>query len=335
MSTPTRLLAAGTVRGRPVLQEYDVATDRMVLCASIVLDASPQYVLADADRGVLLALTRDPDGHCLQAMQRRGDEWTITARADTFPVPVHLSEDCQTGIVYTSHYRDGQVTAHRWGTDGTLDRLDVIAGFGSGPHPRQASTHAHGTAATEDRVYVADFGADAVRCYLRSGSTHTLVASWNAPPSSGPRHLAILPDGHVAVLTELGGRVHILDGVDLAERVVGGERALPADYSAHDQASDLRLVLGGRALLTGHRGHDSLAIHSLDGPRTRVIGRFELRGSPRSIDHAGSLVAVAAEDTGWVQICEWVGGSLRERFAVQLDGGAAAVAFIPPRAGEN
>lgn len=320
---PLLALVGTTDEGRHRLSIHRASSDRVETLAEAELPSPPQALIVDATRRLLVARAGDPGGHALDVFAFRGD-LALHHSQPTLPVPVHLAADA--GRVAVSHYRGGEVVVHDWPAGGPLVPTRVIEGFGSSVHERQRSSHAHAALLAGDDVYVADFGADAVRRY-RDGA---LQATWAAPPGSGPRHLVRLPGGTIALVCELSSTVHLLDGSTLAERGAPAP-SLPPGFVSHNQASDIQLLADDRTLVVGHRGLDALAVHRLDDRSGPAVDWMPLRGAPRVIAVGPRrLIAVACEDNGWVQVLEHRSTSgFREQAAFQVGTSAVAVQFLP------
>ncbi|MDR2930828.1 MAG: lactonase family protein [Propionibacteriaceae bacterium] len=321
--------------------------------AGLDLESAPQCLMPDRHRGVLLGrASRNPDGHALDSFALRsntngGVDLVRTHTVATFPIPVHLARSARRPastdstaqiadpaqstatdpLIAVSHFWEGQVGLHRWQVDGSLCPVGVIEGFGSSVHERQKTSHAHSSLIIGDDLYVADFGADVVRRY-RHGS---LAATWVAPPGSGPRHLADVTGGVIAVNTELTNRLHLLDAHSLVE--FGGADAhgwssLPPWHVGHNQASDLTYIADGSIALVGHRGLNGLAVHQIRDGEARATDWIPLRGAPRVIAPGpAGMLAVAAEGNGWVQILRPDTSRYVEAFAFQPYATTTSVSF--------
>ncbi len=345
--------------GQHQLAVYELGEGTARPVAAAVLESAPQCLIADAERGMLLGrANRRYDGHGLDCFRLPGaalpGAMGAAAPADqapgsgdsagdgllleqvssrqTFPIPVHLVADGPR--VAVSHFWQGQVAIHDWLPDGSLAPLVVIEGFGSSVHERQQSSHAHSALLDRDMVYVADFGADAVRRYRLAGHsantsvTATLEATWSAPPGAGPRHMARLADGTIVLVTELANTVQLLDPVTLAA-LGPAQASLPPDFTDHNQASDIHFLVDHGLLLVGHRGMNSLALHRIEGTTAPVTDWFALRGAPRVIAVGpDGLVAIACEDNGWVQILDCSGVTPVEVQAFCCGINAASVCFL-------
>ncbi len=174
--------------------------------------------------------------------------------------PCHLLVAGET--LWVANYGDGTAAAIPLDADGGFaGPARAHPGTGSGPDAeRQSGPHAHSATAVGDEVWVADLGSDTLRRFA-GGVELDAVA---LPAGSGPRHLAVLPDGAVAVATELDdGLVVVRDGAVVA-RVPA--TATPPPAGARNYPSHVAVV--GELLVVAVRGADVLSVFALgaDGP---------------------------------------------------------------------
>lgn len=122
----------------------------------------------------------------------------------------HVSID-QTGrFLFSADYGSGRLCSFPIGEDGSIsEAVSSIQLTGSSVHPhRQTATHAHSIYSTPDNkhVYAADLGTDSIHCYSLDADSGKLnhLSTAKTPAGSGPRHIAIHPDGkRLFVLNEL------------------------------------------------------------------------------------------------------------------------------------
>lgn len=155
-------------------------------------------------------------------------------------------------------------------------------GAGSGPRAdRQEGPHAHSSVAAGDDVVVVDLGADTLRRYPASPGPSQGEPGTAAilPPGTGPRHVAALPGGSLAVVGELDVRLHVLVPAP------GGwetSSSTPASASVVDrEVLPSHVTVTDDLLLVGIRGADTLAVHrwavGTDGiPRTTLLAEISL-----------------------------------------------------------
>ncbi|HEY6257577.1 MAG TPA: lactonase family protein [Xanthobacteraceae bacterium] len=195
--------------------------------------------------------------------------------------------------------------------DGSLSPLtDMVPAPGEvGPHRNQSAAGAHPHYVSFDpsgRFLLApDRGVDRIHIYRLDGSTGKLAA--NDPPfartrtGAGPRHLAFHPAKPWAyVCAELDSTVTAYGwnserGALTAFQVIP---TLPDAFMGNNQPAEIQAAPSGNFLYVSNRGHDSIAIFSIDPASGRLapLGWEPTQGrTPRffTLDPTGSLLYAA------------------------------------------
>ena len=232
--------------------------------------------------------------------------------------PTHLVVDPTGKNVLAANYNSGSVAVLPIEADGSLG---VATGFaqrhGSSVNKvRQAGPHAHCVALAPDNrfAFVADLGLDQVLIYQFDAAAGTLTP--NAPPfaavspGSGARHLAFHPDGHTAyVISELFSTITAFgyDAATGALQPVQTISTLPDGYKKANAAAEVRVHPSGKFLYASNRGHDSIAIFSIDpanGLLTLIGHQLTGGKTPRSfsIDPTGTYLLAANQDSDTITL---------------------------------
>ena len=193
----------------------------------------------------------------------------------------------------------------------------AIAYAGSGPVlERQPASHAHCILSSPDNrfVLVADLGVDKVFSYPFDTQAPAFGASAASsvtlPPGSGPRHLVFHPNGRFLYLvSELTCTVTMF-AYDAKSGVLDSRQTvstLPTGTRSESHAADLQISPHGHFLYASNRGHDSIAMYSVDADS----GRLDLASfvpcdgrTPRSLalDPSGRFLLVANQDSDDVTV---------------------------------
>jgi len=180
---------------------------------------------------------------------------------------------------------------------------------------RQEGPHAHWIETTPDNRFAiaVDLGLDELLVYRFDADPKTKPGSLTAndppyaklDPGAGPRHLAFHPNGKFAyVINELQssitafsydasrGELHKLKTVS----------TLPKGFSGSNDASEIKVHPSGKFLFASNRGHNSIAVFSIDSHTGTLtfVDHFPTQGrTPRNfeIDPTGKLLFVANQDT--------------------------------------
>ncbi len=243
--------------------------------------------------------------------------------------PCHLVVDATGKNVLVSNYGGGSVAVLPIGTDGKLAPASCfIQHHGQVADPkRQGSPHAHSINLDKANrfVMVADLGLDRIFVYKFDPTEGKLTP--NDPPAtklqsrSGPRHFAFHPDGtHAYVINEINCTVTALNydperGV-LTE--VQSIPTMPVPVRPRNSTAEVVVHPSGRFLYGSNRGHDSLAVYSIEPATGRLtVVEHEPTGgrTPRNF---------AVDPTGKYVLAENQGSDTIVVFKVNPDTGARA-----------
>ena len=207
--------------------------------------------------------------------------------------PCYLSFDKSGKYLFVANYTSGNVVVFPILPDGKLGEHTSSMQDGGvlGPNKeRQEAPHAHWIEPSIDGhgVYVADLGLDRLLTYRFDAANGTLNGAplsslyryknvWSVPvnPGDGPRHAVFGANDHIYVLGEVQSAVTdiVLDyhkDIEPVQRI----STIPPDYKGRNDAAEIALHPSGKWLFASNRGHDSIAVFSVD-PAT---GKLELAG---------------------------------------------------------
>jgi 6-phosphogluconolactonase len=242
----------------------------------------------------------------------------------------HLAIDLPSSSLFAANFGTGQVSWLPILPDGRLGlALSVQSNYGTGPHRRQKSPHAHGVAVDPSHGYVlaADLGADRLFVYRFDPATRQLTPAptpyVSVAPGSGPRHLIFHPNGRfVFLVTELTAEVIAYEWDAKRARLhqVQIQALDEPDFKAEKSASHLELSRDGRYLYVADRAASSLIVYVVNERtgRLREVQRIPSQGQvPWSF---------ALEPSGrWLLVANHGSNSIAV-FAVDPDTGKLTVA---------
>ncbi len=230
--------------------------------------------------------------------------------------PCYVSLDKSGKYVLVANYTGGSISVFPVQQDGSLGAATAFVQHkGSGPNrERQEAAHAHWIETSPDNRFAiaADLGMDQLVVYRLDGGklTPNDPPFAKTEPGAGPRHLAFAPNGKFAyVINELQSTVSVFsyDAASGTLHPLQTISALPKEFSGENTAAEIAVLPDGRFLFASNRGHDSIAVFSIDKSKgtLRLIDNFSVKGrTPRSfvIDPTGSRLLVANQDTGNIVI---------------------------------
>ena len=230
-------------------------------------DGATLYAVAEGDgEGAVIAYARNPETGELTELNRQS---TVGSG------PCYVALDRTGRYVLVANYGSGSVAALPVQADGSLgEATGSYQQEGSSVNAdRQEGPHAHMILASPDNAFVfaADLGADRIFGYRldqESGSlTPAPEAGGDAVPGAGPRHFAFSTDGSaVYVINELDNTLAVYD-YDAETGAFTSRQVLPTLPDGWDGVSYCAQVVvspDGRYIYGSNRGHDSIAIFSVN-----------------------------------------------------------------------
>ena len=234
--------------------------------------------------------------------------------------PAHVSLDRSARYLMVANYNGGSVAVFSIGKDGRLGRHTAfVQNAGSSVNPeRQAGPHAHFIQATPDNRFAitADLGLDKLLVHRFDAKTGSLTPGTPGfaavDPGAGPRHVAFAPSGKfVYVVNELVSTVTVFaykPGPGTLDRIQTIP-TLPKNFAGKNTAAEIVVDGKGRFLYVSNRGHDSIAVFSID-PDSGTLKSPEWVPSggktPRNfaIDPTGKWLFSANQDSNSIRLLE-------------------------------
>jgi 6-phosphogluconolactonase len=232
--------------------------------------------------------------------------------------PCHLAVDHAGKYLFVANYNNGSIAVLPIHDDGSLGEASAtVQHEGSSVNKqRQSGPHAHCVTQSPDGRFllVEDLGLDEVLVYRFDASKGTLAPNTppfgKLPPGTGPRHLAFSGNGRFAyVVGEMLSTVNAFryDAAHGSLEQFQTISTLPADFQGKSSGAEIVMHPNGRFLYASNRGHDSVAVFSVDGAKGTLtaLERVPTQGkTPRSIaiDPTGAYLFAAHQDSDSVVI---------------------------------
>lgn len=227
--------------------------------------------------------------------------------------PCHIRIDAEGRNALVANYSSGSDAVLPIEADGKLaPHSSVMQHTGSSADKsRQEGPHAHSiyTDASGKFALSCDLGTDKIYVYRYDAKQGKLIpndfAAATVPPGSGPRHLALSTSRRfIYAVSEMLSTVTAFEWNEKTGELntIQSVSTLPADFQGHSTTAEIALSPNGKFLYASNRGHDSLAIFSVN-PQTGLLHsagwQSTLGKTPRSfaIDATGNFLIAANQAT--------------------------------------
>src|SRR5262245_14819474 len=231
--------------------------------------------------------------------------------------PCHVSTDKTGKVALVANYNSGSIASLPIKADGSLDKAaSAIQHEGSSVVPnRQAGPHAHSINVSPDNRFAvaADLGLDKLLVYKVDPATGKLTPNdppfVKTPEGGGPRHFAFHPSGRFAYnCNEIKSSVTAYN-YDVSKGALTEMQTITTLPEAVDRNStaEIQVHPSGKFVYCSNRGHDSLAIFSVDEKTGKLTaaGHQKTGGrTPRNfgIDPTGAYIVACNQATDNVAV---------------------------------
>jgi 6-phosphogluconolactonase len=305
---------------------FDPATGALSPAGAPTETVNPSFLAFHPSRRFLYAVNEtgdapnDPSGavSAFAIDPTTGDLTFLNQQPSGGAAPCHVTIDKEGRHAIVANYWGGTVEVLPIQADGRLGPPStVVRHQGRSPSPgRPAEPHPHSTNldAANRFALVADLGLDQVVAYGYDGGKGLLAphetGSVRLAPGAGPRHLAFHPDGRQAyVINELDSTITRLayDSGAGTLKAVQTVSTLPAGFQGKNSTAEVLVHPDGKLLFGSNRGHDSIAIFTIDGPTgaLKAAGHQPTGGkTPRNfaIDPTGAFLLAANQDSDTITV---------------------------------
>ena len=267
--------------------EVDADTGEIAVLGSLPV-ANATYIAVNRARTRLYTSLADPKGEKGQnggvAVYALDPSGRAPAHLETLmtghPAPCHLSLSPDERKLVFAEYGRGTAGWVDLKADGTFAKetlQGIVSEDPTGPNkPRQDRPHCHCARVTPDGKYICivDLGTDRVKLYC--AATGKFVRDViTTPAGAGPRHIAFHPNGRFAfLLFELENYVTSYRYADGHFTPIQQLKLTPEDFTEFSKAAAIKLSADGSELYCSNRGHESIAVFSVDA----ASGTLKRRG---------------------------------------------------------
>lgn len=276
----SRLLFIGSQGQAIWAARFDSRTGALTMVGPVADAPRPTWLAVDTPHRRLFAVNETGNGGQEQGgvmsftIDPRSGKLTLISRAPSGGGgATFVSYEPRVGTAFVSNFGGGQVAALAVDAEGRLSGpASVQTDTGRGPNPKQDMPHAHAAVLDPSGHYVLvpDMGADRIFVYRFTAGTRQLaparVPFVQTPPGTGPRHLAISPDGRfVYVLSELtaGLRTYRWNAARGELTLVDMQDIDPPGAAEHS-VGEIVIAAGGRYLYLSNRIRHTILAYALD-----------------------------------------------------------------------
>ncbi|MDQ0639955.1 6-phosphogluconolactonase [Pedobacter sp. W3I1] len=247
---------------------------------------NPSFVSIDAVKGLIYAVTekKETEDSELHIYQMTGlqEETNLIARIRfSGQGSCYISTDTTSKHAFITNYGSGSLTVIRLPQGNEQGVVVQQLEFkGSGPvAERQEKPHLHAALPSKDNryLYCSDLGSDRLyRFSYRPEATLPLPPEQSIyqqlPAGSGPRHLALSPNGdRLYLITELTGEIYMFNTGDFGTGWLQRVSLLQEGYSGKTEGADIKVHPNGAYLYASNRGNaNEIVVFSIE----RISGQL-------------------------------------------------------------
>lgn len=282
---------------------------------------NPNFLTLSPDGQYLYAVTRpdvgvEPAGGYVQAyrIDNNGGLEFLNKQISYGDDPCHIDITADGKLIAIATYGGGTVTVFPVASEGSLEERGItIHGSGSGPNEaRQKAPHAHSVLFTADgkQLFSADLGTDKISIFdVKNGKIISARQSYlKLKPGAGPRHITFHPDEKTLyVINELNSSITAFKKGGRKWKELQTISTLPEGFEGENYCADIHVSADGRYLYGTNRGHNSIAVYSIENKskRLNLITNIDSEGDwPRNftLSPDGKYLLTANQKSGNITV---------------------------------
>lgn len=264
---------------------------KIVLIGLAAKSENPSFITKTADNKYLIAINENKEG-TVESFKINDDSLKFINKSLSGGVHPCFVTTNSAGNILVANYSSGNVGLLQVMSDGKLSPLlDVQQHYGEGTNERQKSPHAHSVwfNPAEREIISVDLGTNelifsSINSKLNKFTPFT-QDKLKMDSGAGPRHLAFHPDKQwIYVVNELNSTVSLIKKEESGFTLKSSFTTLPVNYTEESTCADIHISSDGRFLYASNRGHDSIAIFSIESDgKLLLLGHELTRGNgPRN-----------------------------------------------------
>lgn len=230
---------------------------------------NPTYLAISSDNQFLYSVIKEGEAGGIAAFKIiDGELIMINKQVTDGAPPCHVSIDMTSSHVFSANYHKGTVESFLIEEkDGSILPASSVIKHKSQEGDNSPHTHYASTTPDEKYIIAVDLGIDQVILYDVKNGLLTEKNSYSVPPGSGPRHLVFHPNGeYVYIMTEFSSEIIAFqyDSETASLTRYQNISTIPEDFQENNQGSAIHISSDGRYIYAGNRGHDSIAIFTVN-----------------------------------------------------------------------
>ena len=286
---------------------FDPTTGELSDAKLLVEEQGPSYIEISKNRKIVYSVNRTKPGSVsvFNWSKNRSGLNLVGRHTVQGEDPCFIELNQAENLVAIANYRSGNIAVYPIGHGGNVvGEIQTKSKANENPVANSKVAHAHCVKfGLSDRfLYDVDLGLDAVFYYEidHKGRLGNQQKALELDVGDGPRHMIFHPTKNLAfVINELSSTVvsATVDKEKGSFERVDRKNTLPTDYNGKNSCADIRLSRNGKFLYVSNRGHNSIAIFSIDDDgKLNFIDCESVRGDwPRNfvISPDGEFLLVA------------------------------------------
>lgn len=242
-------------------------------------------------------------------IQEDGTLVEIGPKATVGAHPCHITVSNDAKFLVASSYTGGSASIFALDSNGALHKNQQFIDLKVLDSTK--TSHAHSALFTEDGLFIADLGLDAVKRYKNEDGQFipNIQASIDLPDGAGPRHFCFNEDGSkLFVINELNSTITVFKRNETGNfKEYQTVSTLAEDFRGDSYCADIHLSDDGAFLYGSNRGENTIVIFKVDSVsgELTLVGRESVKGDwPRnfSLDPSGNFLLVANQKSNNITV---------------------------------
>ncbi|AUP79951.1 lactonase family protein [Flavivirga eckloniae] len=268
---------------------------------------SPSFLAYSPDKKHLYSVNQSGNGFVSSYnINTDGSLSLLTRVSSNGKGPCHISVNKSGDKVVVSNYVGGSVSIYPINKDGSLSEASQVFNHNS----ENEASHAHSAKFSNDDLFVADLGRNAIYHYKLKNNDYKLespsIVKMEGNP--GPRHFLLdKKSEYLYVINEYGGSITSIKKTKKGFEQIDFDATLEETYKGKNKCADIHLSKDERFLYGSNRGENSIAVfkrNSKNGTLNRIQNMSVHGDWPRnfSLDPTGKFLLVANKKSNNISV---------------------------------